>query len=256
MKKYWYSVLTVICLFFVSCYEINEEIVIDDKGRGTYATRMDMSALIQMMQTMVGEEELAKSGMNRGIDTIIYMKDMMDTAKNITAEEKRLYKEGSMKLQMNLQQNIFKSDMNFPFSSYNDLKALMMGSGNSSMGSVFKNLFGTKDSSQSSASVQDQGLDQLNNIFEVTIDKNTISRKLDRKKYDELMQKPEMAQAKQMASGGFEILYTTTIRLPRPVKKSDNPLVKLSEDKKTVTIRYDVLKLFDSPEKYSYTIVY
>lgn len=256
MKKYWYCVLVIIVVAFVSCYEINEEIVINENGSGTYVTKMDMSALIQMMQTMAGEEELEKSGLNRSIDTLVHLKDVMDTAQNITAEEKRLYANGTLKLQLDLKENVFKSDVNFPFSSHADLQKLMMGSGSSSMGAVFKKMFGKSDSTQADGSMQDQGLDQINSIFDVKIDKHTISRQLNRAKYDELMQRPEMAQARQMSSGGFEVLYTTTIKLPNKVKKADNAIVKVSEDKRTVTIRYDLLKLFDTPEKFSYTIEY
>jgi hypothetical protein len=54
----------------------------------------------------------------------------------------------------------------------------------------------------------------------------------------------------------MEILYTTTIKLPRPVKSSDNPLIKVSEDKKTVTMHYNLLELLDNPEKFSYTLEY
>jgi hypothetical protein len=255
MKKYWHVVLAIIVLF-VSCYEINEEIVINENGSGTYVTKMDMSALIQMMQTMAGEEELSKSGLDRAIDTLIRMKDVIDTAKNISEEEKRLYADGTLKLQLNIKENIFKSDVSFPFRSHADLEKLMMGAGSSSMGSVFKKLFSKPDSTQQDVAVQDQGLEQINNIFDVTIDKHTIVRKLNKQKYDELMQRPEMAQVKQMSTGGVEVLYTTTIKLPAKVKKADNPMVKISEDKRTVTIRYDLLKLFDTPEKFSYTIEY
>ncbi len=104
--------------------------------------------------------------------------------------------------------------------------------------------------------MEDQGIDQINNIFDVTVTKNSITRTLNDAKYKALMEKPELAQAKQMAGGGFEILYTTTIKLPRPVKKSDNPLIKLSDDKKTVTIKYDLMKLFETPEKFSYSLEY
>lgn len=257
MKKFWYGVLTVCIVFFVSCYEVNEEIVINDNGSGTYATNMDMSALVQMIQSMAGEEELAKNGLNRAIDTLINLRDVMDSAKDLTADQKRLYADGTMKLQMNMKESIFKTDVKLPFKSYGDLQKLLSGSGAAGMGTAFKSIFSAKDSAQPAAPAQDQGLDQINSVFDITINKNIISRKLNKQKFDELMQKPEMAQAKQMMSGGFEILYTTTLKLPRPVKKVDNTnLVKLSADKKTVTIRYDMLKLFDKPEDFGYTIEY
>jgi hypothetical protein len=55
---------------------------------------------------------------------------------------------------------------------------------------------------------------------------------------------------------GIEIPYTITLKLPRPVKKSDNPLAILSEDKKTVTIKYNLIEMMDHPQKFEYTIEY
>lgn len=88
MKKTWYSVLATAVIFLVSCYEVNEEITLNEKGSGTYVTKMDMSALIQMMQTMVGEEEIEKSGLNRPIDTTILLREVMDSAKDVPEDQK------------------------------------------------------------------------------------------------------------------------------------------------------------------------
>jgi hypothetical protein len=257
MKKYWFGVLAAVVIFFVSCYEINEEITLSNKGTGTYVTKMDMSAMLEMMKTMAGEEELSKNGLDRAIDTIIYMKDAMDSAKDLTAEQKKLYSDGVMKLQMDVAKNVLKADMKFPFKNYNDLQTLMSGSGTGGMSEIFRKIFSAKDTAQSAVPSQDQqGFDQINNVFDVTVTRNSIIKKLNRARYDSVMQKPEMAQAKQMIGSGFELLYTTTISLPRAAKKVDNPIVKLSADKKTVTIRYDMLKLFDTPEQFSYSITY
>src|SRR5688500_20410257 len=97
---------------------------------------MDMSALIQMMQTMAGEDELAKNGLDRAIDRVIRMKDVMDTAKNPTADDKRLYADGNTNLQLNLKENVFKSHIHLPIKSFRDLQKLMMGAGSSSRGSA------------------------------------------------------------------------------------------------------------------------
>jgi hypothetical protein len=71
-----------------------------------------------------------------------------------------------------------------------------------------------------------------------------------------MMSKPEMEQMKQVGSAGIEILTTTVIKLPRPVKSSDNPSIKLSDDKKTATFKYNFLEIFDNPEKFSYNITF
>ena len=216
-----------------------------------------MSALLQMMQSMASEEEIQKSGLNRSIDTLIRLKNIMDTAKDVTPEQRRLFQDGTMKMKVDIKENIFTADVNFPFKSLKDLQSLMSGTGTGGLTEVFKQVFTKKDSTQGATNMDDQGgLDQMNNVFDVAITKNKIERKLNRARFDSLMNKPEIAQAKQMVGGGFEILYTTTIKLPRPVKKTDNEMIKLSDDKKTVTIKYDLLKMFDTPEKFSYSIQY
>jgi hypothetical protein len=211
--------------------------------------------MLQMIQNMAGEEELSKNGMDRVIDTLIHLNTIMDTAQNVTAQQKRLYRDGEMRLQLNVKESIFKADMKFPFKNYNDLQALMSGSGAAGLGQAFKNIFAKNDSTGSTSALPDQGMDQISNVYDVTVDKNSISRKLNKDKFDSLMQKPEIAQAKQML-GAFEILCTTSIRLPKPAKKVDNNMMTLSADKKTVTMKYDLLKILDTPEKFSYTIEY
>jgi hypothetical protein len=55
---------------------------------------------------------------------------------------------------------------------------------------------------------------------------------------------------------GMEINYTTNITLPRPVKKVSNPTAKISDDKKTVSLKYNVIDALDHPEQFEYTIEY
>jgi hypothetical protein len=256
MKKLWYCGLCLIMLMLAGCYEVNEDIVISDKGTGTFVTKMDMSALIQMMNSMGGEEELSKNGLDKPIDTTIYLKSVLDSVKDATEEQKRLFREGIIKLQMNVKENILKTDIHFPFHSFSDLQSLLSGASTAGLADAFKKAFAKSDSAQAASPIQDQGLEQISNVFDVTVTNGSIVKKLNEAKFKALMDKPEMAQMKQMTGSGFEIMYTTTIHLPRPVKKADNTLIKLSDDKKTVTIKYDLMKLFQTPEKFSYSITY
>ncbi|HRE52603.1 MAG TPA: hypothetical protein PK339_14350 [Flavitalea sp.] len=254
MKYFRYGLFTLLVIFIAGCYEITEEISFDANGSGVYATNMDMSALMEMMKTMAGEEELARGGLDRAIDTVIPMKRIMEESKDMSAEYKSLYAAGTMALKMNIKENIFKADMKVPFNSFEQLQKLMSGSGSGGMSEMFKKIYGKDENASSSPS--DQGLDELNAIFDVTVNNGEISKKLNKEKYDLLMNKPEIAQMREMAGAGMEILYTSVIKLPRPVKKSDNPMIKLSDDKKTATIKYNLLTIFDAPESFSYSIVY
>jgi hypothetical protein len=255
MNRLRYCVVALLLCCLAGCYEVNEEITIDDKGAGTYLTKMDMSALLQMMQTMTSEEEMTKNGLDRAIDTTISLKTVLDSSQTATADQKRLFNDGTMKLKLNVKETVLKADINFPFKSSGDLQSLMSGSSTAGLAQVFKKVFAAPGSESASA-MPDQGLDQISNVFDVTVTNGSIVKKLNDAKYKALMDKPEIAQARQMIGNGFEVLYTTTIKLPRPAKKTDNPLIKLSDDKKTVTMKYDLMKLFDTPEKFSYSIYY
>jgi hypothetical protein len=257
--KYALTVVVLCCL--VSCYEVNEEIQINADGSGSYVTRMDMGQLIAMMQTFAGEEELAKEGMDRVVDTTIMMKTVLDSTKDATAEQKELMKDGKMKLQMNVKESLFKIDVDMPYKNLNSLQQLMSGKGsNGGMTTMFKNMFGggnkTEPALDQPAAPKQPELGDISSAYDVTIKNGLISRKVNAEKVKQITDMPEMAQLKQMGTSGMEILYTTTIKLPRAAKKTDNPLIKLSDDKKTVTLKYNLLDLLDHPEKYSYTIEY
>jgi len=260
IKRLKYVLAVVLCVFFASCYEVNEDIEINADGSGTYVTKMDMGQLIDMMQTFAGEDALTKEGMDKVIDTTVYMKNMLDSAKNLTPEQKELMKNGKMKLQMNIKEKIFKMDMNFPYKNYKDLQQLMNGQGgnNAGMTNLFKDMFGNKGSEglDQPAQPSSPSMDDFAGIYDVTIKNGLISKKINEAKYKALSEKPEMVQMKQLSGSGMEILYTTTIKLPRAAKKTDNPLLKLSDDKKTVTMKYNLLDLLDTPDKFNYTIEY
>lgn len=257
MKYLKYVLPVAFCICLAGCYEMNEEIEINADGSGTYVTKMDMSAMIDMMQTFAGEEELTKEGLDRIIDTTILMKSITDSAKDMTAEQKELMKNGKMKMQMNIREKIFKMDVNLPYKNPGSLQQLMsgMGGNGAGIGDVFRNMFG-KGEGTGQPAPKDPGLGDVAGMYDVTVKNGIISKKINAQKFKSLMERPEMAQVKQLTGSGMEILCTTTIRLPRPVRKTDNTLIRLSDDKKTVTMKYNLLEMLDTPEKFSYTIEY
>lgn len=253
MKPFKY--LLPLLFLLAGCFEVNEEITINANGSGTYLTKMDMGGLVEVMKSMGGEEELAKNGLDRVIDTTMRLGAMMDSAEKLSAEEKKLLKDGTVKFKMNLDENLMKADVNVPYSSYNDLAKLMSGSAAGDFSNLFKSMM-AQDSSRPASPAGTEPPAQINSIFDVTATNGTLARKLSRERYEKLMQRPEFEQIKQMTSMGMEIPYTTVIRLPRPVKSSDNALLKLSDDKKTITLKYDLVDLINQPEKYAYSVTY
>jgi hypothetical protein len=263
MRYLRYVAATVFVILFLGCYEVNEEIMINSNGSGVYATRMDMSQLLEMLQTMGGEEELSKEGLDRSIDTVINLKDVMDSSQKASPEQKELVKDGKLHLRMDIANKVFITDINIPFKNLGDLQKSLsgMGGSGSGMSQIFKSMFdkgGSTDSAKTDAPSDpaDNQLDQLSNVFDVVVKDGLISKKINTAKLKTLTDKPEMAQMKELGSSGIELLYTTTIRLPRPIKKIDNTLIKVSDDKKTLTFKYNLLDMFETPEKFSYSVEY
>lgn len=264
MRFLKYALVIVCCLATLGCYEVNEEIAINDDGSGIYNTKMDLGQLLEMMQTFAGEEKMTEEGLDRAIDTTLNFGSLLDSAKDLSAEQKELMKDGKMHMQLNMKEKLFKIDMNVPYKNFASLQKLLASGGatGGAMSKVMKEIFSDKKGNNQTDTTQSQeqdfapNMDDLTGFFDVTVNKGLISRKVNTEKWKALADKPEMQQMKQLSGSGMEILYTTTIRLPRAVKKSDNPLFKLSDDKKTITMKYNMLEMLDNPEKFSYSIEY
>jgi hypothetical protein len=234
------------------CLDIDEKVNIKNDGSGQMVMDMDMSQAIAMLQEYMGKDELAKKGITK-MDTTILMKDIVDTVKSLSPAKKAILRNGTMHLNVDLDQKVFKTHMQFPFNSYGQLQDLYKTLSDGSLGNT--NLLGGlggQDMNMQGASSPD--INQFNGIYDIICKDGAISKKLNQDKWKALTNDPQLSQMKQAAQMGVEILYTTTISLPRPAKKVDNALAKLSEDKKTVTIKYNLIDVFEHPEQFGYSI--
>jgi len=252
-------ILTIASMFLLAgCFEINEDIDVNANGSGVYSIHTDMSQLLQAMQSYLGKDEMDKQMPSRNIDTTVMMKTLLDTAKNVSAENKALTKDGSVHLLLNMEQKEFKSDIVIPFKSLSDLQKLYNSMNNQSLGftQLFKGMAGKPDSSSAGNDNSMPDMNQFNAIYDFESHDGLLSRKLNPEKWKALQASSQYAQMKDAGNMGISIPYTLTINLPRPVKKVDNSLAKLFPDKKKVIIQYNLIEVFDHPEKFEYTIVY
>jgi hypothetical protein len=252
----------VFCFIFifslVGCFEIEEKIDIKTNGTGELTVNTDMSQMLSMMESMLGKEEMDKQLPRKSMDTTVMMKDFIDTARNISAENKALFRTGKMHLKLNMDEKIFKATMNFPFTSLNNLQKLYtaMNDGSLNTAGMFKDLTSGNSSGMDDTAGGTPDMNQYNSIYKFTVKDGTISRKLDAAKWKSLQESPQFSQMKQTSTMGIQMPYTLVVYLPRPVKKIDNSLATLSTDKKTVIIKYNLTDVFDNPEKFEYTIAY
>ncbi|HEY0678789.1 MAG TPA: hypothetical protein VGD17_10920 [Chitinophagaceae bacterium] len=246
------------CVFFASCLEINEEVNINENGSGQLSSSLDMSQLIDMMQAMGGEEFEKKK--DEKIDSVIYLKDIVDTAKNMTQEQKDLFRDGTIRVKMDMANKEFKINMNHPFNNLEKLQRLTseMGKGGMGFGNAMKGAMGGgKDQATGEQAPSDGGeMDQLLGIFDYDIKKGQIKKTINADRLKKLQENPKMAEMKQGADMGIEVLYSVTYKLPRAAKSVNNAKAKLSDDKKTVTLRSNLMEIFTKPEQFEYTIEY
>lgn len=257
MKQLRYLFAGVLIFLLAGCFEIQEQIDIKPDGSGELTVNTDMSKLLEAMQNYMGKEEMEKE-MPPGkiIDTTVMMRKLVDTMQNVSAESKELVKDGKVHMKLDPDQKIFTSDIHIPFSSQGNLQKLYNSMNNQNLGftQLFKGLSGKTDSAGGDRDAPD--MNQFNSIYDFTSRDGMISRKLNEQKWKDLQQSPQFAQTKEAAGMGISIPYTLTIHLPRPVKKVDNELAKLSPDKKQVQIQYNLFDVFDHPEKFEFTIDY
>ena len=67
---------------------------------------------------------------------------------------------------------------------------------------------------------------------------------------------PKLAEMQQGAEMGIEVLYNVTYKLPRPVKSVSNPKAKISDDKRSVSLRMNLMEIFTKPDDFAFTITY
>ncbi len=258
MKKLKFF-FTIACIFFLAgCFEINEDIDLKADGSGVYSVHTDMSQLMQVMQTYLGKDEMDKQMPSKNIDTTVMMKGLVDTATNISAEDKALIKDGYVHLKLNMEQKEFKSDIVIPFKNLANLQKLYNSMNNQTLGfnQLFKGMAGKSDTASAGNDNGMPDMNQFNAIYDFESHEGLISRKLNAEKWKALQQSPQFAQMKEAGNAGISIPYTLTIVVPKPVKKVDNSLAQLFPDRKKVIIKYNLIEVFEHPEKFEYTIVY
>jgi len=231
-----------------SCMDTREELEIKKDGSGTLVVKTDMSKMVEMMKSFASDSDLQKQGLGRPFDTTMLVKSYIDTAQGIAADKKAALRDGRLHLKLNVQENIGKFDMVFPFSSADNLSKLYE-SLNTSAGGL-KSMMGNIGNSHAEQGQpdDDKALPQITSVYDITVKKGLYSRKVNKARYETFSQTIKLDQLKQMSSMLGAMNYTLVITLPQPIKKASNPKAVLSNDKKTLTLNADLMECFEHPE--------
>jgi hypothetical protein len=250
MKRLILVLPVALTLCFTGC-QVKEDVDIRKDGGGQYTDDIDISQMIDLLQTYMSKDDLEKKGMVK-MDTTILLKDVVDTIKSLSAEKKALLRPGRIHIKLDMDAKVFTIHSMFPFTSQANLQQLFFAMND--IGNA--RLLGSLGGGDAGAGGGPGDVNQFNSIFTYTCHDGLMSKKVDTAKFNALKNDPQIAQIKQASQMGMEIGYTTTITLPRPVKKVDNALAKLSDDKMTVTMKFNLMDVLDHPEQFEYTISY
>jgi hypothetical protein len=251
MKKF-ISIFSVFCTIFILGCETTQEITINKDGSGSLSNTSDMSNLVGMLK-MMGGDSINKAMPNT--DTTILLAGIADSIEGLNLEQKKIINQGTMKLNLNMEDEKLITKANFPFQKLSDLRMLHDAMPKVSE-ALSKKLPG---GDQMPSGLGAQGKAQFktfDDFFDVAVTNNLISKTLNKTKYATVPNDEYMQSLKQMSGMGSPITANYVINLPRPAKKAEGKAVTLSEDKKKVTIAVTSDDFFENPSKFEYKIQY
>lgn len=228
--------LTILCFALcclTSCFDVYETITVKNDGSGVYEQKMDMSRMLTMAALMGGGQTSA--GKERGkMDTLISYRDVADTMKGISAEERKVMSAATLRMQLNEEAGEMNFTITYPFANEKEFaliqELMAKPEMNRAMSSMAAGMFG-KPSEQLGQATQEKQPELPANGFTYTLSKNKLIKKV---KPFTTAETPVTetdgipAEMKEM----MKFNYYTTINLPKPVKTWSGNNGTLSADKK------------------------
>lgn len=262
MKKFILLFILGGSLFLTGCLETTQELTVAKDGTGTFSNTTDMSQMISMAMQMAGDK-LGDQKIN--MDTTINFKAVLDSVKDISPENKQLLKDGVVHVTMKMDDGKYLINSAVPFKKMGDVEKINNAMQKEVNGKFLDNAMKeamkqgkTMDSSMMGGmgSQSTPPLSMPENYFVLTCKDGLISRVVDKTKLASIAEDEMMNQMKQMSSMGAPLKSNFVINLPRPAKKVEGKNVKVSDDKKKITVANELNDLFDDPALYEFKIEY
>jgi hypothetical protein len=255
MKKVLYALTMLSVIALTGCFETTEEVTIKDDGSGTLVNTTDLSKVIGMAKQFAGDKmDQVKDAIK---DTTISLASYADSVKTLSPSEKELIKDGTLALNVNMNDEKFIMKFNFPFKNASDIPQLRALS-EKLLGDVMKKQMA--DNPMAGNSGMDMGAaaapKSFDDFFDVSYGNGVITRKVNKEKYATVETDESMKSMKEMSDMGAPVTLNYVINLPRPAKKIEGKKVKLSEDKKKVSVSLTSEDFFDDPSKFEFTVEY
>lgn len=266
LKMRLFNYLLVACaLATLSSCSITEKIIFNEDNSGKFAYEIDGSKMMSMMGSAIKAETEKKSKKRKNkkgereevnIDSTFTFKEILaskqDSIAQLPLEEQQKLKRMenfSVRMVMNEEKGIFNYSLFTDFKTISDLKELM-----SPMESV-KSLNGGNKSVGNKGDMMKE-----NNSSEYFFDGKVFKKKVQKLVADNSDKDTKLSKEEAEYAAGKEesmkLIYDQSdfkvvYQFPRAVKKVSIPNTLYSEDRKTVTILFDMKEYMENPESLS-----
>lgn len=230
MRKLLFSIIAAGSLLLTGCYDTIQEITLNEDGSGTISNSNDLSGILGVAKNMGAGEELEKAGEEK-LDSTIQLADGVDSIPNLTPEEKKLASKGTLKLQMDLKAEKFVTNLIFPFSKPSDIITY-----NKLSGKILSETMKDQAGGMPTGGDDMPEVSSLDDYYTYEYSNGELKKKVNKEKYAGVANDKYLEQMKEAASMGLSMKASYIINLPRPAKEVEGKNVKLSDDKKKVTI--------------------
>jgi hypothetical protein len=251
MRNFILSLFTIATVFLTGCLETTQEITLNDDGSGIISNTNDMSALIGMAKQMGGGADMEKMP-QEVIDSTVSMKEGADSIPNLTSEEREMARQGILRINMDMKSDKFSTKLTFPFAKISQLDAYNKLSGKI-MSESLKSQMGSEMSAGSGDMPQ---MTSIDDYYTVEFSEGELTKKINREKYATVENDEYLKGVKEAGAMGLKMKVNYVINLPRPATKAEGKNVKLSEDKKKITISTDIDDFFDDASALEFKIKY
>jgi len=274
MKKTSWIAGLLILVVFSGCFDTVDEITIAENGSGTFVNSIDMGKMLGLLQTMGGGNDEMKEFEKLKMDTVVYLKDIKDSLKNLNDAEKKIAATGKLRVQINAKENELNFTFTFPFSNTSEIvpiqnilkkaktdvieyimSKLTGEESNKEDGNKKKGMFDKGEDDADNMKPEETGV-SLDQYYTTVYEKGKFSRKLNKEKYTQVADDKTLKTMQEMAQMGMSINMKTVINLPKPAKKAEGKGVKLSEDKKKITIEGTLDDFIEDGSYFEYNIEY
>lgn len=249
MKKIFFVILSATVFLLSGCLETTEEITINEDGTGSYVNTSDMSSAIAITKNMggAGQDKLPIQKM----DSSISLSSIADKIEGLTEQEKQLMKKGTMSIKMSFEDEKFVTATNFSFNSLDEISQF-----NKLAGKMVLESFKTQmpEGTPMGMGGEMPAISSVEDYYKIEFSNDKLEKKLDKDKYANVAGDQMLQGMKQAAEFGIPVSHTYIINLPRPAEKVEGKKVKLSEDKKKITVTTSLDDFFDNPESLEFKV--